>query len=400
MSTSTSVRPLVKEHSCEPASDPPTIQEELAVSSPDRESQAPFDQQKQPSRPFQKQTILFRMMASRHPNDSTQGRRVESEVVTAVLEDSFDPSSQIATRHRPSLKMQKALELPSLGDTRHSNVRCYSTHTRVSSIDSSEPLASEQVLKSQDWAAEVTLGSELNTDRFKPSLQSSARPLSPSPRPAYSIQQVANSSEARKELMALNPALHIVSMAVTAPAKYPLLDLSEEGLEDGDVWKVVRLAEVYPFATALDLYGNSLTLGTKAALPIGAEHMEIKRLSLRRCPLGKAGLGSQLGSFLRVFVGLELLDMRECGLEDSDIARIGPDLSSLSLLKVLLLSHNSITNTGVFSLLPVLERCADLSQVDLRQNRVSESAKKALGRHKGKVVLEEGRKCCSRCSLL
>lgn len=405
MRKSTSVHPLVQEKCSEPASGPPVAEEDLPVPTPNIEGKAQIRERKQPPTSFRSQSILSRMLASRLNSNATQERRVESEVATAGLEESFDPG-QIPPRHRASLSGQKMLELPSPGGTTHSqerNVRRYSTHTRVSSVDSIEPLASEIILKSQEWAAEATLNSEHNYDGLRPtgqlSAQSSARPLFPSPSSIYNIQQVANSSEARKELIALNPTQRIVSMAVTAPDKYPLLDLSEEGLGDGDVWKIVRLTEVYPFATGLDLYGNEITMGKKAVLPIGSEHREIRKLSLRRCPLSQAGAESRLGSFLRVFVGLELLDLRECDLGDEDIARISPDLCSLSMLKVLLLNHNSITNTGVFSLIPVLERCPDLSQVDLRHTKVTGSIRKALGRHKSKIVLEEGRKCCNRCCL-
>lgn len=406
MRKSTSVHPLVQGKCSEPGSDTRGTKEELPISTPNVEGKAQIAEGKQPAPSFRSQSILSRILASRHNSNAAQGRRVESEVATAGLEESFDPS-QVPPRHRSSLSGQKMLELPSPGGTTHSqerNGRLFSTHTRVSSVDSIEPLASEIIIKSQEWAADVTLNSEHNYDGLRPieqlSAQSTARPLFPSPSSVYNIQQIANSSEARKELIALNPAQRVVSMALTAPDKYPLLDLSEEGLEDGDVWKIVRLTEVYPFATGLDLYGNDITLGKKAVLPIGSEHREIRKLSLRKCPLSQAGTESRLGTFLRVFVGLELLDLRECDLGDEDIARISPDLSSLSSLKVLLLNHNSFTNTGVLSLIPILERCPDLSQVDLRQTKVTGGIRRVLGSHKKKIVLEEGWKCCNRCCLL
>ena len=398
------VRPMRQVNLSEPATDPAGLPEEPTRLSPERDSH-------RSEKKHHGKSILSRLLASRHSHrHKSQDRRIESEVATAVFEDSFDPTSvQVPSQHA-SLSGQKGLELPSLKTrmgTVHSQerrARRESTHTRGSSVDSMEPFANELVIKSQEWAAEATQQSDPNTDRLKgfihPPLESSSRLLSPAPPgAAYSIQQVASSSKARQELLSLNPALYIVSMAVTTPEKYPLLDLSEQGLEDSDIWKIVRLTEVYPFANGLDLYGNQLVIGKKAVVPVGVQHREIKKLSLRRCHLGRAGDESQLGAFIRVFVALERLDLRGCGLKDEDMSRIGADLSSLSKLKVLLLSENPLSNLGVYSLIPVLERCPVLSLVDLCQTKVSSGVKKALGEHKDKVVLQEGRKCCSRCSL-
>jgi hypothetical protein len=270
----------------------------------------------------------------------------------------------------------------------------------VSSVDSIEPLAAEMVLKARDWPADVTFDSDFNTDRQKPlSLQSSSRLISPAPHPIYSIEQVVSSSQARKELLSLNPALQIVAMAVSTPEKYPLLDLSGQGLEDQDVWKVVRLVEVYPFATALDLYGNTLTIGNKTTVPAEVKHMEIRKLSLRRCPLGKGGEGSRLGLFLRVFPGLNEVDLRECGLGDEDLIRIGADLIHLSHLQTLLLNSNLLTNTSAPTLLSVLDRLPSLTLLDLSNTQISHHIRKTLGKHRDKVKLTERRRCCRDCHL-
>jgi len=408
MRKSAPIRPLYKEPPSELVTGLSALQEEPTNPTREGEPRPQPRPRKQSQGSGKARSILSRLVASRQNSNAGVGRRVESDAVTAVLENSFDPTVQ-AAQHRVSLAERKGTETHSpVGETeiklsRERKGRRCSTHTRMSSVDSIEPLASKMVQKVQDWHAEVTFDSDINTDRRDPhsqlSAQSSSRLLCPSPHSVYNIKQVASSSQARKELLALNPALHIVSMATSTPEEYPLLDLSGLGLEDADVWKVVRLVEVYPFATDLDLYGNTLTIGRNTVVPAGVEQREIKRLSLRRCPLGKGGEGSRLGAFLSIFVGMERLDLRECGLGDQDLGRIGADLIHFPRLQVLLLSNNLITNLSAPVLLSILERLPALTQIDLRQTNTSRSLRKALGKHRAKVVLTEGRKCCGDCHL-
>lgn len=408
MRKSAPIRPLSKEPPSEPVTGLSALQEESTNPTREGESRPPARPGKQSCGPSRTGSILSRLVASRQKCTVGGNRRVESDVGTA-LEDSFDHVTLKAALHQVDLAGPKGTDIHSpvdeaeLSPSRKRKGRRCSTHTRMSSVDSIEPLASEIVLKAQDWPAEATFDSDLNTDRRKPpfqlSAQSSSRLLSPSSRPTYNIEQVVSSSQARKELLALNPTLRIVSMAVSTPEKYPLLDLSGQSLEDTDVWKVIRLVEVYPFATGLDLYGNTFTMGGKTAVPAGVEHREIKRLSLRRCPLGKGGEGSRLGAFLRVFVGLERLDLRGCGLGDDNMRRIGADLTHFPSLQVLLLSNNLITNVSAPVLFSILEHLPALTQIDLRQTNATSSLKKALGKHRAKVVLTERRRCCSDCHL-
>lgn len=184
-------------------------------------------------------------------------------------------------------------------------------------------------------------------------------PASPG-RPVEPSSLVQLSSQSRTELLKDLKESVVASLALSTPVRYPLLDLSSQSLHDRDLPALARLLEVYPYAQALDLYGNELNFDT-APSPNFSIHFHLRRLHLSRNRGLKVGEG--LEALLTRLPRLEILYLEGCELDDSDVIRLCDILEGLDRLTTLSLASNPITESVFPVLQTLLARLPDLNLV-------------------------------------
>ena len=207
---------------------------------------------------------------------------------------------------------------------------------------------------------------------------------------------MAASTRAKATLLSEKGPNVLEELAVAVPTSYPQLDLSKKGLKDADLQQIVRLLEVYPYATDLDLYGNKMNFSLCDEIVFGSSHQHIRKLTLSGNSLGRLPAHTVLGQFLAVFSSLEVLEMAECGITDDDFFRLYATLSSFPKLKFLQLKGNSISDTSVLLVYQICKLNHSIRSIDLRKNPFR-GQNLRFPQH---TILTDGpRKCCERCSL-
>ena len=207
---------------------------------------------------------------------------------------------------------------------------------------------------------------------------------------------MAASTKARALLVAEKGGGTIERLAVEVPGSYPLLDLSKKGLGDDDLQQVLRLLEVYPYATGLDLYGNKLKFSPCYDIFFGNSHEHIRKLTLSGNPLSNLPVHTVLGQFISLFSSLETLEMADCGLTDEDFFRIYASILSSSKLQSLQLRGNFVSDKSVLLIRQICTINRSIRSIDLRKTPFR-------GKHTRfssvKVLTERSRKCCKSCIL-
>lgn len=213
-------------------------------------------------------------------------------------------------------------------------------------------------------------------------MQGSERPLA---------DTMAASTKAREILLGENSATVLEALAKDVPLKYPLLDLSSRNLTDSDLYHIVHLLDIYPFATHLDLYGNRLKFTDCGDISFGNPHKSIRKLTLSGNPLGGLPTTTVLGRFLSLFSSLELLELSNCSLNDDDFFRIYSNLLSLPRLQSISLTGNFLTPKSALLISQICTLNASVRLIDLRNNPFQ---RRKLRGFQGKVVTDGGKKCC------
>jgi hypothetical protein len=207
---------------------------------------------------------------------------------------------------------------------------------------------------------------------------------------------MAASTKARALLLTEKGGETIERLAVEVPSSYPMLDLSKKGLRDEDLQQVVRLLEVYPYATELDLYGNRLKFSPCYDISFGSSHDHIRKLTISGNPLSNLPVHTVLGRFISLFSSLETLEMADCGLTDDDFFRIYASILSSSKLQSLQLRGNFISDKSVLLIGQICLLSRSIRSIDLRKTPFR-------GKHTRfssvKVLTESSRKCCKSCIL-
>lgn len=184
-------------------------------------------------------------------------------------------------------------------------------------------------------------------------------PLTPA-RPTQADSLIQTCLKARIELLTNLQPSAVTALALSTPTRYPVLELSSQGLKDGDLGAIARLLEVYPYAQALDLYGNELVFAS-VPRPEYSTHFSIRRL----CVSNNLGMqvGQGLAALLRQFPLLESLEMNRCGLNDADVTRLCLILEERNRLAYLSLSGNPISDSSLPALHALLSALPQLTLV-------------------------------------
>lgn len=177
-------------------------------------------------------------------------------------------------------------------------------------------------------------------------------------RPTEAGSLIQTSSKSRAELLSRPQSSAITALALSTPIRYPVLDLSSQGLKDSDLEAVARLLEVYPYAQVLDLYGNELRFASVPRQDYSA-HFSLRRLNISN----NAGVevGEGLSALLRRLPRLKSLEMERCGLNDADVIRLCLILEEMDRLIYLSLTGNPITNSVLPTLHSLLSALPELT---------------------------------------
>lgn len=179
-------------------------------------------------------------------------------------------------------------------------------------------------------------------------------------RPTQAGSLIQTSSKARIELLSYQQPAAVTALALSTPLRYPVLELSSQGLKDGDLGAIARLLEVYPYAQALDLYGNELVFAS-VPRPEYSLHFSMRRL----CVSNNLGVrvGEGLAALIRRCPRLESLEMNRCGLNDTDVTRLCSILEEMSKLSYLSLAGNPISQSSLPPLHSLLVSLPELALV-------------------------------------